>query len=51
MAKVEIEIPQGQYELLCEIAQKVGVPVEKLIQQETDEALNNACVWAERAQL
>jgi len=43
MAKVELEIPQCQHDLFCEIAQKVGVPVEKLIQQEVEEAINNAC--------
>ena len=49
MVKIEVEVPEGQYETLKRIAEKVGLPVERLIQQSIDQDLANADCWLERA--
>jgi len=49
MPKIEIEIPQAEYSIFEDIARKLGLDVETLIQQETDQAIRSACVWLQRA--
>jgi len=51
LVKVNVEVPQSDFEILTKIAKKVGVSVEKLISQEANESLTNAIAWIERAQL
>ena len=49
MKKVEVEISDAHWQMLKEVAEKVGLSVEDLLQQELDQALANAEVWLERA--
>ena len=51
MPKIEIEIPPSDFEVLSEIAKKVGCSVDALVQREVDDALTNAVAWVERAHL
>jgi hypothetical protein len=51
MPKIEVDIPQCQYDLLKDIAKKVGISTEKLLMQEVASAVDNACAWAERGSL
>jgi predicted DNA-binding ribbon-helix-helix protein len=48
MVKIEVEIPQNDYDVLAEVAEKIGLTVQKLIQQEIDEDLTNISAWMER---
>ena len=49
MRKVEVEISETHYRMLKGVADKLGLSVKQLIQQEVDEALANIEVWLERA--
>mgnify|MGYP000321248343 CR=1 FL=1 len=49
MRKVEVKISEAHYRMLKEIAEKLDLSVEDLIQQELDQALANAEIWLERA--
>ena len=49
MRKVEVEISEAHYRILREVADRLGLSVKQLIQQEVDEALANIEVWLERA--
>jgi hypothetical protein len=51
MPKVEIEIPEAEYEIFAEIAKELGLPIETLVQQEIDQALTNISVWVQRAEM
>ena len=48
MRKVEVEISEAHYRMLKEVADRLGLSVEDLLQQELDQALTNAEVWLER---
>ena len=48
MPKVEVEIPQAEYDLIREAAWKLNIPAETLIQQEVDAALTTISVWIQR---
>ena len=49
MRKVEVKISDAHWQMLKDVAEKVGLSVEDLLQQELDQALANAEVWLERA--
>ena len=49
MRKVELEISDVHWQMLKEVAEKLGLSIENLLQQELDQALANAEVWLERA--
>ena len=58
MATVDVEIPQAEYEILQQIAEKLGLLdsdnypcVRVLIQQEIDHALTSISAWLQRAEL
>jgi hypothetical protein len=51
MPKIEIEVPQCQYDILNDVAKKVGISAEKLIAQEVSETLDNVCAWCERGSM
>ena len=48
MPKIEVDIAQAEYDVIAEVAQKLGLPVETLIQQEVDAALTTISVWVQR---
>jgi len=48
MKKVEIEISEAHYRMLKDVADKLDLSVEDLIQQEVNEALINIEVWYHR---
>ena len=48
MPKIEVDIAQAEYDVIAEVAQKLGLPVETLIQQEVDAALTTISVWTQR---
>ena len=48
MRKVELEIGEAHYKMLKAVAERIGLSVKDLIQQEVDEALANIEVWCER---
>jgi hypothetical protein len=50
MPKIEVEIEQANYDILEQIAMKLGLPVDFLIQQEVDNAVLAASVWLQRAE-
>lgn len=49
MPKIEVEIPQTEYIMICEAALKLGLPVKTLIQQEVDAILTTISVWIQRS--
>jgi len=49
MRKVELKISDAHYRMLKDVADRLGLSVKQLIQQEFDEALANIEVWLERA--
>jgi len=49
MRKVEVEISEAHYRMLKDVADRLGLSVKDLLQQELDQALANAEVWLERA--
>ena len=48
MRKVEVEISETHYRMLKDVADKLGLSVKDLVQQEVDEALANMEIWHER---
>ena len=48
MRKVEVEISEAHYRMLKNVADRVGLSVKDLIQQEVNEALANIEIWYER---
>jgi hypothetical protein len=48
MVKIEVDINQDDCELLLKVAEKLGLPVQTLIQQEIDGDLANIGAWMER---
>jgi hypothetical protein len=51
LPKIEIDVPDGHYELLQKVSEKLGLSVKVLIEQELDGALCNADVWVQRAEM
>lgn len=51
MPKIEVKIPQAEYDVIAEIAKKLGLVVETLIQQETDRSVETISAWLQRAEL
>ena len=49
MRKVELEISDAHWQMLKKVADRLGLSVKDLLQQELDQALTNAEVWLERA--
>jgi hypothetical protein len=47
--KIEVNVPEAEHAVITEIARKLGLTVETLIQQEVDQALATASVWLQRA--
>jgi len=48
MRKVELEISDTHWQMLKEVAEKLGLSVKDLLQQEVNEALANMEIWLER---
>lgn len=48
--KVEVEIPNAEYDIIEKIAHKLGLTAETLIQQETDRTVKTLSCWIQRAQ-
>lgn len=51
MPKIEIEIPEADYEILAETAKSLGLSIRTLVQQEIDQALSNMSAWVQRAEM
>lgn len=51
MPKIEVEIPQTEYDIIGEIARELDISVETLIQQEVDASIDAVSVWLQRADM
>lgn len=51
MPKIEIDLSPTHFELLQKVSEKLGLPIKTLLEQELNDALSNAEVWMERAQM
>ena len=48
MVKIEVDIPEAEFGIFKKVAEKLGVPVQMLVQQEVDQAIVNMSVWSQR---
>jgi len=48
MKKVELEISDAHWQMLKKVADKLGLSIEDLLQQELNESLANIEIWCER---
>jgi uncharacterized tellurite resistance protein B-like protein len=51
MVKKEVEIPQVEYDMISEVAEKLGLSVETLIQQEVDRSIETVSCWMQRIEM
>ena len=51
MPKIEIEIPQAEYDIIGEIARKLGVSIKTIVQQEMDASIQTVSCWIQRADM
>jgi len=51
MPKIEIEIPQAEYDIIGEIARKLGVSIKTIVQQEIDASIQTVSCWIQRAEM
>lgn len=51
MVKIEIDIPQNEYEIISKVAEKLGLNVQTLIQQEVDADLTSISAWMQRTEM
>jgi hypothetical protein len=51
MTKIMIDIPQTEYELISKVAEKLGLSVETLMQQEIDQDIITISAWTQRAEM
>lgn len=48
--KIQVEIPNAEYDIISKIAAKLGLTAETLMQQETDRTIETLSCWLQRAQ-
>jgi hypothetical protein len=48
MPKIEVEIPDAEYQIIAKIAENLGLTVETLMQQETDRTIELISCWIQR---
>jgi hypothetical protein len=51
MPKIEIEVPKCEYDIIADIAKKLGVPAQTLFQQQIDRDIEDISCWVQRAEL
>ena len=49
MVKIQVEIPQAEYDIIVKAAEKQGLNAQALMQQETDRIVETISVWIQRA--
>jgi hypothetical protein len=50
MVKIEIDIQEAEYEIITEIAEKMGISIEGLIQQAVNQELAEMTILLQRSE-